>query len=88
MLLWRQTQSIHSGIPQAFIDWTWRTWLPSNRHRYEKQIGEHIAHIDLKFDNLDKDIEHIAGGDIDYRDEAADLRDRLKRELSSTALQS
>ena len=46
-----------------------------------------IAYIDLKIDGLNKDLEHIAGGVLDDRDAAADLRDRLKRELASTALQ-
>ena len=78
----------HSGMPQAFIDWTWQTWLPANLHRYKKQIAEHIAYLDLKIDELNKELEHIAGGVLDDRDAAADLRDRLKRELASTALQS
>jgi hypothetical protein len=47
-----------------------------------------IAYIDLKIDGLNKDLEYIAGGVLDDRDAAADLRDRLKRELASTALQS
>ena len=83
-----EADPIHSGMPQAFIDWTWQTWLPANLHRYEKQIAEHIAYLDLKIDGLNKDLEQIAGGVLDDRDAAADLRDRLKRELASTALQS
>ena len=47
-----------------------------------------IGCIDLKIDGLNKDLEHIAGGVLDDRDAAADLRGRLKRELASTALQS
>jgi hypothetical protein len=47
-----------------------------------------IAYIDLKIDGLNKDLEHIAGGVLDDRDAAADLRDRLSCELASTALQS
>ena len=62
--------------------------MPVTLHRYEKQIAEHIAYLDLKTDGLNKDLEHIAGGVLDDRDAAADLRDRLKRELASTALQS
>ena len=58
-------------MPEAFIDWTWQTWLPANLHRYEKQIAEHIAYIDLKIDGLNKDLEHIAGGVLDDRDAAA-----------------
>ena len=57
-------------------------------HRYEKQIAQHIAYLYLKIDGLNKDLEHIAGGVLDDRDAAADLRGRLKRELASTALQS
>ena len=55
--------------------------MPANLHRYEKQIAEHIAYLDLKIDGLNKDLEHIAGGVVDDRDAAADLRDRLQREL-------
>ena len=57
--------------------------MPANLHRYEKQIAEHIAYIDLKIDGLNKDLEHIAGGVLDDRDAAADLRDRLERELDA-----
>ena len=77
-----------SGMPQAFIDWTWQSWLPSHMHRYEKQVTEHIAYLDLKIDGLNKDLEHIAGGVHDNRDAASDLRDRLKRELEAKVLQS
>ena len=57
--------------------------MPANLHRYEKQIAEYIAYIDLKIDGLNKDLEHIAGGVLDDRDAAADLRDRLERELDA-----
>ena len=33
---------------------------------------------------MNKDLEHIAGGVLDDRDAAADLRDRLSCELAST----
>ena len=49
-----------SGMPQTFIDWTWQTWLPNHMYRYEKQIADHIAYLDLKIDGLNKDLEHIA----------------------------
>ena len=62
--------------------------MPANLHRYEKKIAEHIAYLDLKIDALNKDLEYIAGGVLDDHDAAAELRDRLKRELVSTALQS
>ena len=57
--------------------------MPANLHRYEKQIEDHIAYLDLKIDGLNKDLEHIAGGVVDDRDAAADLRDRLQRELDA-----
>ena len=57
--------------------------MPANLHRYEKQIAEHIAYIDLKIDGLNKDLEHIACGVLDDLDAAADLRDRLQRELDA-----
>ena len=57
--------------------------MPANLHRYEKQIAEHITYLDLKIDGLNKDLEHIAGGVLDDRDAAADLRDRLQRELDA-----
>ena len=60
--------------------------MPANLHRYEKQIAEHIAYIDLKIDGLNKDLEHVAGGVLDDRDAAADLRDRLNRELAATQI--
>ena len=76
-----------SGMPQAFIDWTWQSWLPSHMHRYEKQVTEHIAYLDLKIDGLNKDLEHIAGGVLDNRYAASDLRDRLQRQLDARELQ-
>ena len=75
--------TIHSDMPEAFIDWTWQTWLPANLHRYQTQIEQHVHYIDLKIDGLNKDLEHIAGGVLDDRDAAADLRDRLQRELDA-----
>ena len=60
--------------------------MPANLHRYEKQIAEHIAYLDLKIDGLNKDLEHVAGGVLDNRDAAADLRDRLQRELDAREL--
>ena len=81
-----EADPIHSGMPQAFIDWTWQTWLPANLHRYEKQIADHIAYLDLKIDGLNKDLEHIAGGVLDNRDTAADLRHRLQSELNASRL--
>ena len=81
-----EADPIHSGMPQAFIDWTWQTWLPGNMHRYQAQVEEHVRYLDLKIDGLNKDLEHIAGGVLDDRDAAADLRDRLNRELAATQI--
>ena len=75
-------------MAQPFIDGTWQTWLPGQMHRYQAQVEEHVRYLDLKIDGLNKFFEYIAGGVLDDRDAAADLRDRLKRELASTALQS
>ena len=75
-----------SGMPQAFIDWTWQTWLPANLHRYEAQVQEHINYLGRKIDGLNKDLERMAGGVLDDRDSAADLRDRLQRELDAREL--
>ena len=78
----------HSGMPQSFIDWTWHTWLPSNLHRYEKQVREHLKYLDSKIGRLNEEIERTAGGVLDDRDAAADLRDRLQRELAARQLVS
>ena len=77
-----------SGMPQAFIDWTWQQWLPSHLHRYEKQVEEHIHYLDQKLGRLNEEIERAAGGILDDRDAAADLRDRLKRELEAREMAS
>ena len=55
-------------------------------HRYQAQVEEHVRYLDLKIDGLNKDLEHIAGGVLDDRDAAADLRDRLKSELAATQI--
>ena len=55
-------------------------------HRYQAQVEEHVRYLDLKIDGLNKDLEHIAGGVLDDRDAAADLRDRLQRELAATQI--
>ena len=39
-----------------------------------------------KVDGLNRDLEHLAGGVLDDRDSAADLRDRLQRELDAREL--
>ena len=73
----------HTGLPQSFIDWTWQSWLPGNMHRYQAQVEEHIRYLDLKIGNLNSSLEQIAAGVLDDRDAAADLRDRLQRELDA-----
>ena len=64
-----------------YIDWL--ETLPSNLHRYEAQVQEHINYLGRKIDGLNKDLEHLAGGVLDDRDPAADLRDRLQREIDT-----
>ena len=76
----------HTGLPQPFVQWTWETWLPSHINRYAKQIEEHIRYLDQKLGRLNAQLEQIAGGVLDDRDAAADLRDRLQRELDAREL--
>ena len=75
-----------SGMPQAFIDWTWRSWLPANMHRYEQRIREYIHYLDGKLSTLNLELEQLAGGVLDNRDAAADLRERLQRQLDAREL--
>ena len=72
-----------SGMLQSFIDWTWHTCLPSHLHRYEKQVQEHLSYLNRKITELNGDLEKAAGGILDSRDEAVDLRDRVQRELDA-----
>ena len=78
-----EADSTHNGLPQAFVDWTWQSWLPDNMHRYQAQVEEHIRYLDLKIGNLNNSLEQIAGCVLDDRDAAAVLRDRLRRELDA-----
>ena len=55
-------------------------------HCYEKRIREHIHYLDLKLGQLNKQLEQVAGGVLDDRDAAADLRERLQRQLESREL--
>ena len=57
-------------------------------YRYEKQDRDHIHYLDLKLGRLNEEIERVAGGVLDDRDAAADLRDRLQRELAARQLTS
>lgn len=75
-----------TGMPQAFIDWTWVGWLPSNLHRYDEQVRQQIAYLDSKIGRLDQDLTHLAGGVLDARDDAVDLRERLQRQLDAWEL--
>ena len=77
-----------SGMPQAFIGWTWHTWLPAHMGRYQAQIEAHIAYLDTKLASLNHELEQLAGGVLDDRDAAADLRERLQRELMAKQLAS
>ena len=75
-----------SGMPQSFIDWTWQTWLPSHLHRYEQQVEAHLAYLDSKIGTLNSELERRAGGVLDDRDAAAELRDRLQHQLDLTGI--
>lgn len=75
-----------TGMPQAFVRWTWETWLPAHINRYAKQVEEHVRYLDQKIGNLNHDLERLAGGVLDDRDAAAELRDRLRRELDAREL--
>ena len=75
-----------SGMPQSFIDWTWHTWLPSHLHRYEQQVEAHLAYLDSKIGTLNSELERRAGGVLDDRDAAAELRDRLQHQLDLTGI--
>ncbi len=77
-----------SVMPQLFIDWTWHIWLLSHLHRYEKQVEAHILYLDSKIGTLNSELERRVGGVLDDRDAAADLRDRLQRELDTQELVS
>ena len=72
-----------SGMPQSFIDWTWHTWLPSHLNRYQKQVEAHLVYLDSKIGTLNSELEKRVGGVLDDRDAAADLRDRLQRQLEA-----
>ena len=84
----QRSRVIHtfSCMPQSFIDWTWHTWLPSHLHRYEKQFEAHNLYLDSKIGTLNSELERRVGGVLDDRDAAADLRDRLQRELDARKL--
>ena len=47
------------------------------------KIIDRMVYLDLKIDGLNKDLEHVAGGVLDDRDAAADLFERLQRELDT-----
>ena len=64
----------HTGLPQAFVDGTWQSWLPRNMHRYQAQVEEHIRYLDLKIGNLNQSLEQIAGGVLDDRDAARTMK--------------
>ena len=75
-----------SGMSQAFIVWTWRSWLPANMHRYEERIRENIHYLDGKLSTLNLELDQLVGGVLDNRDAVTDLRERLQRQLDSKEL--
>ena len=77
-----------SSMSQSFIDWTWHTWLLPHLHRYEKQVEARILCLDSKIGTLNSELEKRAGGVLDDREAAADLRDRLQRELDAREMAS
>ena len=62
--------------------------MPNNLSRYEKQVREHLDYLDSKSGGLNHELERFAGGVLDDRDAATELRDRLQRELNAKALAS
>ena len=55
-------------------------------HRYEEHVREHIHYLDGKLSTLNLELEKLAGGVLDNRDAAADLRERLQRQLDAREL--
>ena len=51
-------------------------------------MQEHLSYLNFKIAELNGDLEKAAGGILDSRDEAVDLRDRLQRELDARQLAS
>ena len=73
-----------SGMPSGFEQWTWTTWLPAalaRRPGYRQQLEEHVERLSYEISALNRQIESQASVLLDQRDEAADLRERLMREL-------
>jgi len=60
--------------------------LPANRLRYEERVREHIHYLDGKLSTLNLELEQLGGGVLDNRDAAADLRERLQRQLDAREL--
>jgi len=73
-----------SGLPPAFERWSWVTWLPAalaRRPGYRQQLEEHVERLSHEISALNRQIETEASGLLDARDQKADLRERLMREL-------
>jgi len=51
-------------------------------------VREHLKYLYSKIGRLNEEIERAAGGVLDDRNAAADLRDRLQRELAARQLVS
>ena len=58
-------------MPPEFEQWCKTSWLPSNLGRifYCNQAETHIQGLAIKIGNLQKEIEDLAGGLLDQRDD-------------------
>jgi len=73
-----------SGMPESFVRWCWASWLPAALARhpgYRAQLEAHIERLSHQITDLNRQIETQAAGLLDQRDQKADLRERLMREI-------
>ena len=56
-------------------------------YRDKERIREHIHYLDGKLSTLSLQFQQLAGGVLDNCDAAADLRERLQRQLDARELQ-
>ena len=75
-----------SGMPASFVEETWVNWLPKAVAQpfYRDQLTAHVAELERQISNLSREIERQAGGLLDQRDAAVDLRQRLKHLLETS----